>query len=210
MARNKYPERTREKILDVSFQLFAKKGYEKTSIQDIVNALGMSKGAIYHHFASKEEILESIAQRSFHARHDFEGVPAHKNGLEKLREFIRMEFSNYEKQMIDSFAKDFIRIPQFTCMLVNSTLKENAPLFEKLMSEGIQDGSITVKDPKLVSEMFMVLSNLWANPLLWDYTQEEFLARVKMIKEVLDALGMPIIDQDILNSIEQYYTHTAV
>lgn len=69
MARNKYPERTREKILDVSFQLFAKKGYEKTSIQDIVNALGMSKGAIYHHFSSKEEILESIAQRKIGRAH---------------------------------------------------------------------------------------------------------------------------------------------
>ena len=50
MARNKYPQRTVEKILEVSLALFNEKGYEKTTIQDIVNALGMSKGAIYHHF----------------------------------------------------------------------------------------------------------------------------------------------------------------
>ena len=53
MARNKHPEETVEKILDVSIRLFAEKGYERTTIQDITDALGMSKGAIYHHFKSK-------------------------------------------------------------------------------------------------------------------------------------------------------------
>ena len=51
MARNKYPEQTVEKILDVSQELFLEKGYEQTTIQDIVNHLeGLSKGAINHHF----------------------------------------------------------------------------------------------------------------------------------------------------------------
>ncbi|MEG1733260.1 MAG: helix-turn-helix domain-containing protein, partial [Longicatena sp.] len=40
MARNKYPKKTIAKILDVSLHLFSEKGYEKTTIQDIVNALG--------------------------------------------------------------------------------------------------------------------------------------------------------------------------
>ena len=43
MARNKYPEETVQKILDVSRTLFREKGYDHTTIQDIVNALGMSK-----------------------------------------------------------------------------------------------------------------------------------------------------------------------
>ena len=55
MARNKHPEETVAKILDVSMRLFTEQGYEHTTIQDIVDALGMSKGAIYHHFKSKEE-----------------------------------------------------------------------------------------------------------------------------------------------------------
>ena len=57
MARNKHPEETVAKILDVSMRLFTEQGYEHTTIQDIVDALGMSKGAIYHHFKGKEEIL---------------------------------------------------------------------------------------------------------------------------------------------------------
>ena len=51
MARNKYPEQTVNKILDTAYRLFTEKGYERTSIQDIIDNLGgLSKGAIYHHF----------------------------------------------------------------------------------------------------------------------------------------------------------------
>ena len=66
MARNKYPEQTVEKILDVSQELFLEKGYEQTTIQDIVNHLeGLSKGAIYHHFKSKDEILAALEGRIY-------------------------------------------------------------------------------------------------------------------------------------------------
>ena len=58
MARNKYPEVTVEKILDVAQRLFLEKGYDNTTIQDIVDGLGgLTKGAIYHHFKSKRKLL---------------------------------------------------------------------------------------------------------------------------------------------------------
>ena len=64
MARNKHPEETVEKILAVSAKLFMEKGYEHTTLQDIIDNLGgLNKGAIYHHFKGKEEILRAIADR---------------------------------------------------------------------------------------------------------------------------------------------------
>ena len=66
MARNKYPELTVEKILEVSQRLFLEKGYEQTTIQDIVDNLGgLTKGAVYHHFKSKEEIIMLWVIRCF-------------------------------------------------------------------------------------------------------------------------------------------------
>ena len=66
MARNKYPEVTVEKILEVSQRLFMEKGYDNTTIQDIVNELGgLTKGAIYHHFKSKEEIIDALGEKLF-------------------------------------------------------------------------------------------------------------------------------------------------
>ena len=64
MARNKHPEETVNLILDTAFRLFMEKGYEYTSIQDIIDNLGgLSKGAIYHHFKSKEDMLIAVTDR---------------------------------------------------------------------------------------------------------------------------------------------------
>ena len=43
--------------------MFCEKGYDNTSLQDIINETKLSKGAIYHHFDSKEDILKAIFQR---------------------------------------------------------------------------------------------------------------------------------------------------
>ena len=93
MARNKHPEETVGRILDVASRLFLEKGYEHTSIQDIINNLGgLSKGAIYHHFKSKEEILIAVTDRmTAESNHmlaqirDASGL----NGREKLRWILK-------------------------------------------------------------------------------------------------------------------------
>ena len=63
MARNKHPEQTLEKIVVTAARLFVEKGYEQTSVQDILDATGLSKGGLYHHFKSKEQILDAVMQR---------------------------------------------------------------------------------------------------------------------------------------------------
>lgn len=71
MSRNKYPEITVKRILDAALKLFLDKGYEHTTIQDIVNALGdLSKGAIYHHFKSKEEIIEAVGEQLYNGTNE--------------------------------------------------------------------------------------------------------------------------------------------
>ncbi|MDR1089152.1 MAG: TetR/AcrR family transcriptional regulator [Coriobacteriales bacterium] len=63
MPRKNNSQQTISNIIDVSARLFAEKGYEQTTIQDIVAGLGMSKGAIFHHFSSKEDIVEAVIGR---------------------------------------------------------------------------------------------------------------------------------------------------
>jgi AcrR family transcriptional regulator len=58
--RDRDAARTKERILTVARDLFAKHGYAGTSIADIAGRLGTSKAALYYHFPSKEEILEAL------------------------------------------------------------------------------------------------------------------------------------------------------
>jgi AcrR family transcriptional regulator len=60
-------ESTRERILDVALELFTDQGFDGTSMREIAARLGISKPAIYYHFASKEEILMALHMRL----HDF-------------------------------------------------------------------------------------------------------------------------------------------
>ena len=50
----------RSELLVAAEKLFYTKGYEKTSIQDILDEVGFSKGGFYHHFDSKLSVLEAI------------------------------------------------------------------------------------------------------------------------------------------------------
>ena len=54
---------TREKILDVALELFIEQGYDKTSLRDIAERLGVTKAAIYYHFERKEDILLELHLR---------------------------------------------------------------------------------------------------------------------------------------------------
>ena len=51
---------TGEKIFDAAVDLFAERGYDGVSVRDIAKAVGISEGAVYRHYASKEEILEAV------------------------------------------------------------------------------------------------------------------------------------------------------
>lgn len=53
----------RQELLNTAERLFCQQGYEKTSVQDMLNAASMSKGGFYHHFASKEEVLSALCAR---------------------------------------------------------------------------------------------------------------------------------------------------
>lgn len=51
---------TRDQLIQRALELFERNGYPRTSVEDIVSAAGLTKGAFYHHFQSKEEVLEII------------------------------------------------------------------------------------------------------------------------------------------------------
>ena len=101
MPRNKYPEQTVEKILDAAAALFAEKGYQSTTLQDIIDATGLSKGAVYHHFRSKEEIARKVGDRMgdemwepLRRIRDAEGL----TGLQKLQAVFAASFAGDRQQ----------------------------------------------------------------------------------------------------------------
>lgn len=56
-------ERTREAILSVTYELFAREGFNKITMKDICEATGMSRGGLYSHFGSTREVFEAILEK---------------------------------------------------------------------------------------------------------------------------------------------------
>jgi AcrR family transcriptional regulator len=60
--RELYSEATRAALLDEATTLFAERGYAGTSLEDVASASQVTRGAVYHHFASKQALFEAVLQ----------------------------------------------------------------------------------------------------------------------------------------------------
>ncbi|MGL5153167.1 MAG: TetR/AcrR family transcriptional regulator [Clostridium sp.] len=209
MARNKNPEITINRILDTSMELFLKKGYDNTTIQDIVDELGdLSKGAIYHHFKSKEEIIEAVIPRIFRAS-DEDSLEmeemVYENGLDKLRKTLIISLKNPAQKRLIEAAPNLMRNPRILTQQLFDIVDTIIPqAIEPIIKEGIEDGSIKTKNPKELAESFLLLMNLWLNPSVFLVDKETFRKKFEFLKEVLETLGMPVLDDEFLEVMEMY------
>jgi len=82
--------RTRQNIIEKSLQLFCVKGYYNTSINDILEATGLTKGGLYGHFSSKEDIWYAVydAALSTWRQVVFKGIQSNSSPLDRIETFI--------------------------------------------------------------------------------------------------------------------------
>lgn len=211
MARNKYPEITVNRILEASLKLFAQKGYDNTTIQDIVDELkDLSKGAIYHHFKSKDEIMEAVIDNMYDNQSIFNDIKQNNslNGLQKLKELFYLCISNEKQREVYELFSDASKNPKMVTKQLISTLEELAPILKTFINEGIQDKSINLKNPKEVSEIISLLTNIWLNPIIFNMTYEEFDNKILFLKDLYEKLGLPIIDDRIIKALREIYNMT--
>lgn len=209
MARNRYPEETKNLIIDTAARLFIEKGYEHTSIQDIINDLGgLSKGAIYHHFKSKDEIMQAVADKLYYASSAAQAEACARkdlNGKEKLEELFRLSASNPAQKEMFSAAPDMLKNPQLLVMFLRDTIQHEATeMVKDVILEGIKDGSIQTEYPKQMAEVVMLLGNFWLNPLIYQCGPAEMLEKLKFYRHILKLLGLDIIDDKMIGQLEEY------
>jgi AcrR family transcriptional regulator len=90
----------REELTRIAARLFAERGYQGTSLADLADELGMQKPSLYHHIASKEDLLWEVAwagAEAFHAGLD--GVPADAPATERIRLALRAHLAVVAEQL---------------------------------------------------------------------------------------------------------------
>ncbi len=126
-------EERRNQILDAAVASFSRKGFHQTTIEDIRLESGLSRGAVYHYFKSKEDIIDAIRERSSGQADDIlEEVLVEENATARLLDIVDAAFSNM--------------------VLPNSTDANRLALFlwaESLVNRRIMDGQLPSFKPFL-------------------------------------------------------------
>ena len=208
MARYKYPEETVKLILDVSTRLFSEKGYDDTSLQDIINETKLSKGAIYHHFSSKEDILKAIFHRLGNENAEiFAKIrdDSRLSGIEKLRKIFQTAVFHSNQSVLLTVSPCLLNNPRFLAMQIEQIYELIAPQFvEPILTEGVKDGSINIENPHEIAEAIMILTNVWLNPLVKMTDTEGMKKRCDTFNTLLKVLGIDgLLDNQTISAFVQ-------
>lgn len=202
MGRSKSPEQTLEMIIDTSTRLFIEKGYEQTSIQDILDALQLSKGGLYHHFKSKEEILKAaMSKRAQHISEMLNDIIRNteaENAKEKLRKILKYILTDKQTHMLDNILAAQAGDPYQIVNGIQSCVNIDAPIISRLIEDGVKDGSLQTPQPRLCAEVFLLLLNFWSNPVLFGRNAAETRDRLDYLQSMMRLLGLDIMDEELI------------
>lgn len=208
MSRNKHPEETVQLILDVAARLFLEKGYEYTSLQDIIDNLGgLSKGAIYHHFKSKDDILVTIIDRMSQESNQMLYEIQNRtdlSGKDKLKTIFKASISRPIQNDIFRISPDFKKNHKLLALMLDDTINEVAPNYiQPIIEQGIRDGSIQTEYPRQLAELILLALNIWINPMIFDNSLEETRGKFMILDQMLQNFGLDILDQEMFNRVQE-------
>ena len=157
----KRPEIRKNEILDTAQKFFFQKGYEQTSIQDIIDDLDIAKGTFYHYFASKNDLLDQLTDR---ATNDIYTsikpiVDSDMSALEKFNTTFKAA-STLKMANIDVFVlivkvlfKDENTIIREK--MYRNSVKKTTPLYSKIIRQGVDEGIFHIGSPDDVAEIMV-------------------------------------------------------
>ena len=197
----------REKILNTATQLFIQKGSEKTSMQDIAQTAGISKGAIYHHFKSKDEIvLEVMRSRQELMEEEMkQWLKATENltGREQLQTILKSNLESQTARATDGIVDEYEQDAGFILTMMRDNLRIGAPLFSDIFIKGSADGSIQTKYPDQAAEVFLLLVNFWMNGTVFESDPEKLPERFHFLQFMMTSVGMDIFNDELMQLFSQ-------
>ena len=159
----KTAEERKNEILDAAEELFAGKGYDNASTNDIIAKVGIARGTLYHHFDSKEEILDALVDRMTREGIQRAGTIARD---QKSPIFVRLT-GILNSLRVESSAGDEIieqmHKPQNALLhqkIQERLIKGVVPLIAQLITEGNKSGIFNTKYPQEAAEMIMIYGNI--------------------------------------------------
>jgi AcrR family transcriptional regulator len=193
---------TREKIFDAAVDLFAERGYDRTTVRDIAGAVGITESAVYRHYPSKESILEAIFTyvekrvytplpparsagrdvKSSVFREMLEGLPRYLMADPYLLKIIHIFFieMHHNEKIRDSLKKEYgERADEYT---------------ERVFRKHMEEGTIRPCDPRALAKVFNAFRFAWlyqtfifndGKPLKIDEMEKDLEGPIELFEKLL-------------------------
>ena len=164
---------TKQKILDAALELFSTQGFEATSVSQIAYEVGIRKASVYSHFASKQEILESLMQeimKQYEHHTIFSGTDTANQDLsvETITDMIirQIRYIIHEPQIMK--ARKMLTIEQFrNPILAKMQTRQNYTnvmnFFVNLIKNLAEQGKLSGNDPEITAAQLCLPISVWIN-----------------------------------------------
>lgn len=186
----KDPETRRAEIISAARRLFALREYEKTTMQDVIEELGIAKGTIYYYFKSKEELLDAVinqlgdemVERMQDALENGKG-----NALEMFQQLIAAGNIAEENAELMEQLHNPRNAGMHTAMMAVA-VKRSAPLYAKVIEQGINEGIFQTSNPVEASEFILTSIQFLMDTGIYQWSQEDLMRRAMALPGLIETL----------------------
>lgn len=182
----KTAQERKNEILDAAERLFAQKGYDGTSTNDILTAVGIARGTLYHHFKSKEEIMDALIDRINTRLIEGARKISMDQSIPVIERLIRVIMAlNISNGGASSEAvMEHIHKPQNALMhqkIQKVIINDVTPILADIIREGIEQGLFDTPYPYECMEMLVAYASAVFDEDTVSMTEEQFLTRVQAL-----------------------------
>lgn len=186
----KDPETRKAEIILSARRLFQTRDYEKTTMQDVMNELGIAKGTIYYYFKSKEDLLDAVIdQMADEAYEKMEHVVKHGKGnaLELIQQLIAAgNISDENPDLLDHLHNPSNSGMHATMLAIS--IKRMAPLYAQVMYRGCDEGLFKVENPLETAEFLLTAVQFLTDTGIYQWTEDDLIRRAAALPGILETL----------------------
>ncbi len=179
-------EKRKQELLQIAYRMFITRGYENTSVDEIIEEAGIAKGTYYYHFPSKEQTLEQVIDMMLDAEeeHARTVMAADMTIPQKVVGVI----ASFRPDASETTITDALHAPENIVMhdKTERKLRERiVPIISELVEQGIEEGIFNCKDiPERVKIIIILASELFDAE---GFTQTDVKVFVDVIESILGA-----------------------
>lgn len=189
MRVTKQPDERRNEILDAAELLFTTKGYAATTVNDILEQVGIAKGTFYYYFQSKEEVMEAVVMRFIGNGVKAAEVVAADASLkapEKILQIIMVlnPAGDKKEQMIEELHQ--IKNAEMHQKSLVETILQLTPVLTSVTEEGVEEGIFHTSYPKETIEFLLASSQFLFDEGIFQWEQEELLRKATAFTNIME------------------------